>query len=143
MASVLFGQRRLRIEVTKAWNNHYCIKPTTPKAVPRTQAPQGPPGLVLGLPEGPRGAPPPAVSIWLSSSGGSVMPQNRHSAKTGGGPRNSCSICRRAVLDASPLDRGALRAALRVLVILSVSACAGCPWCDGVPLVNWYHRCGE
>ena len=37
-----------------------------------------------------------------------------HCAKTGGGPRNSCSICRRAVLDANPLDRGALRAAHRV-----------------------------
>ena len=31
-----------------------------------------------------------------------------------GGAADSCSICLRAVLDASPLDRGALRAALRV-----------------------------
>ena len=40
--------------------------------------------------------------------------RREHCAKTGGGPRNSCSICRRAVLDASPLDRSALRAAHRV-----------------------------
>ena len=57
---------------------------------------------------------PRSPAMQASHTSKSWIVHDHHCAKTGGGARNSCSICRRAVLDASPLDRGALRAAHRV-----------------------------